>query len=563
MSVDVLAIAVSGWVKYRFRQTRCHTLAEFFERRDSRNFRVFAGFVAFLSGLVNFGIFPAVGARFFVHFCGLPSAVTVLGLGVPTYPLVMIALLATALWFVYAGGQVAVIITDFLQGLIVNIVFVILVAWMFLKVRWAQVMEALMTAPTDASLINPFETGHVEDFNLFYFLIGIVGVIYGAMSWQGTQAYNSSAKSAHEAKMGTALGMWRGFPQTLLLLFVPVVAYTVMHHPDFTSLAANVNGLLDTVDNEAIRNQLRIPLVLAELLPVGLMGAFTAVMLAAFISTHDTYLHSWGTIFVQDVLLPIRGRPLSPKAHLRALRLSIAGVAVFIFLFSLLFRQSEYIFLFFAITGAIFAGGSGAVIIGGLYWKRGTTAAAWSAMFTGSSIAVGGIIIHRLVDDFFINGQMFWALSMFASAAVYVVVSMLGRPPAVDLDRLLHRGKWSVTEDRGKSRSTPSRGLRLLFMDEQFSRGDRVIYIATYAWTFAWFAVFVGGTIWNLGHDVADEAWAGFWKIYFFIQLAVSVFVVIWFGIGGTRDLRSMLRSLKEKRVDTEDDGVVREGGEG
>ncbi len=112
MSVVVLAIAVSGWVIYRFRQTRCLTLAEFFERRYSRNFRVFAGFVAFFSGLVNFGIFPAVGARFFVHFCGLPSAVTVLGLGVPTYPLVMIALLATALWFVYAGGQVAVIIVE-------------------------------------------------------------------------------------------------------------------------------------------------------------------------------------------------------------------------------------------------------------------------------------------------------------------------------------------------------------------------------------------------------------------------------------------------------------------
>ena len=64
--------------------------------------------------------------------------------------------------------------------------------------------------------------------------------------------------------------------------------------------------------------------------------------------------------------------------HLRVLRCSILGVGVFIFFFSLVFQQSEYIFLFFAITGAIFAGGRGAVIIGGLYWKRGTTAAAWA-----------------------------------------------------------------------------------------------------------------------------------------------------------------------------------------
>jgi SSS family solute:Na+ symporter len=73
MNVVVLIITVSGWVIYRFRQTRALTLAEFFERRYSRSFRVFAGLVAFFSGLVNFGIFPAVGARFFIYYCGLPT----------------------------------------------------------------------------------------------------------------------------------------------------------------------------------------------------------------------------------------------------------------------------------------------------------------------------------------------------------------------------------------------------------------------------------------------------------------------------------------------------------
>ena len=91
----------------------------------------------------------------------------------------------------------------------------------------------------------------------------------------------------------------------------------------------------------------------------------TAVMLMATIGTHDTYLHSWGAIFIQDVVMPFRNKPFTPEQHLRALRLSILGVCIFIFFFSLIFQQSEYIFLFFAITGAIFTGGSGAVIIGG------------------------------------------------------------------------------------------------------------------------------------------------------------------------------------------------------
>ena len=40
---------------------------------------------------------------------------------------------------------------------------------------------------------------------------------------------------------------------------------------------------------------------------------------------------------------------------------------------------------------AVYVGGAGAAIIGGLYWKKGTTAGATSALFTGS---VGWILDH-------------------------------------------------------------------------------------------------------------------------------------------------------------------------
>ena len=77
--IILLAITMSGWVIYRFRMTRSLTLAQFFEKRYSRKFRIFAGMVAFFAGLINFGIFPAVGAQFFINFCGLPDSF----LGIP------------------------------------------------------------------------------------------------------------------------------------------------------------------------------------------------------------------------------------------------------------------------------------------------------------------------------------------------------------------------------------------------------------------------------------------------------------------------------------------------
>ena len=557
MGVVLLLITVSGWVLYRFRQTRALTMAQFFEMRYSRRFRIFAGVLAFLSGIVNFGIFPAVGARFFVYFCGLPQAFDVLGLAVPSFPVVMFVFLAIALYFVFAGGQIAVLITEFLQGIFANTVFLVLIVLLLFMVDWRHIYEALISAPADASLLNPYHTSNVKDFNLWYFLIGMAGVVYGKMSWQGTQGYNSSAKSAHEAKMGDVLGNYRDIPKWLMLYFVPIVAYTVMHHPDFADKAAAVSAALKDAGSPAIQSQLTVPLVLTRLLFPGMMGAMTAVMLMATVGTHDAYLHSWGSIFIQDVVMPFRAKPFTPEQHIRVLRLAILGVCVFIFVFSMIFQQSEYIFLFFAITGAIFTGGSGAVIIGGLYWKRGTTAGAWSALITGSVVAVGGIIIKQLDPGFFINGQQFWGLAMLSSSIVYVGVSLLGGKRAFDMDRMLHRGAYAIRDEMRVVEEVPQRGWRMLGMGKEFTRGDKIIYVGAYTWTFAWTVVFVIGTYINLTTGASDAAWMSFWRTFILINIVVSAFVILWFAIGGTRDLRDMLRRLRTMVRDHTDDGSV------
>jgi len=603
----LLFITVSGWVVYRFRSTRCLTLPQFFEMRYSRKFRIFTGIVAFVSGIINFGIFPAVGARFFIYFCGLPDSL----LGFSTFPLLMIILLSISLYFVYTGGQIAVIIADFFQGVFVNIVFVIMIFFLFFSVGWDQVSEALENTPLklaqeeivklqsdnafltlseieqdetileinkryeNSSRINPFKTSHVEDFNFWYFLIGIIGVMYGTMSWQGTQAYNASAKSAHEAKMGGVLAGFRGLPQGLFFLFVPVVIYVFMNHSDYQSVAGAVNATLDGLGSDTLKSQLRGPMVLSHVLPVGLMGCFAAVMFAAFVSTHDTYLHSWGSIFIQDVIMPFRNKPFDKETHLKVLRFSIFGVAIFIFLFSLLFQQNQKIALFFAITGAIFAGGSGAVIIGGLYWKRGTTAAAWTAMSTGALIAVGGIITKQISADWLadssslggiksvilylrnINGQMYWGMGMGASALSYICVSLLGKQSSFNMDKLLNRGQYAIDEELKVVNKEPNRGWKIFGMGKEFTRNDKIIYIVNYIWTFSWTIVFIVGTVYNISNDVTNDAWMTFWKYYIFIQIGMALISIIWFTWGGFQDLSIMLKKLKSDERDHSDDGWV------
>jgi len=94
-----LVMVLAGWVSYRYRETRVFTLAQFFEVRYSKSFRVFAGILGWVSGIINFGIFPAVGARFFVYYCGLPEYVPYLGIS--SYAFVMLLLIGISLFFVF------------------------------------------------------------------------------------------------------------------------------------------------------------------------------------------------------------------------------------------------------------------------------------------------------------------------------------------------------------------------------------------------------------------------------------------------------------------------------
>ena len=118
----------------------------------------------------------------------------------------------------------------------------------------------------------------------------------------------------------------------------------------------------------------------------------------------------------------------------------------------MLFRQSQEIALYFAVTFAIFAGGVGAVIIGGLYWSRGTTEGAWTAMIIGAIVGVSGTIVPQVSDSWLndmsswsqlkkivlqlkkINGIEYYAIGMASSTLSYVGVSFFTFKEKINMD---------------------------------------------------------------------------------------------------------------------------------
>ncbi len=605
-----LIIALTGLAVYRYRETRAMTLAQFLEVRYSRSFRVFAGALSWLAGVINYAVFPAVGARFIVYYGGLPPAVSLLGLQVPTFALVMAIFLSIAIAIVFFGGQLTAMVTDCVAGLFsyaMYAIVVVAVLWLF---SWSQMRDALLDRPPGQSMLNPFDTANLKGFNVFYIVVGIIHSVYGLMAWQGSAGYNAAASSPHEQKMGSVLGVWRAGLSTLMVVLLAMAAYTFMHHPDFAAGASDVQhelvdqiNLSNEVTTQTIRDQMTVPIAIKHFLPVGVTGAFFAVMVFLLISTDTTYLHSWGSIFVQDVMLPYRKKPLTPRRQMWWLRLSILSVAVFAFVFSLFFNQVSHILMFMALTGSIWLGGAGSVILGGLYWRRGTTSGAWAGLLAGATFAVLGFIFTQywaqpiypylsehhpqgLVsfkenlewlgeklpftdwevtpEKFPITGQEIYFLTMVVSIVSYVTASLLTCREPFNLEKMLHRGEYRRKDEIDKDLATLRKPLRnwkhvLLGFDEQYSRGDKIMSGSVFAYSMTLFTIFIAVVLWNTCiSPFSDEGWATyFWIMNVVLALVVGAVTSVWFTIGGILDLRKMFRRLSTLQRNLLDDGRV------
>jgi len=560
----MLAVAISGFLFFRYRETRAMTLAQFFEIRYSRGFRLFTGVLGFLAGILNFGIIPAVGAQFFVSFLGMPREFVLGPVSLPTFVLVMAVLMSVTLIITLSGGLITVMVTDCIEGILSQIFYLVIIVALVFMFPWDHVSSVLLDRPPGQSLLNPFDASSTKDFNIWYVLLSIFGGVYGLMAWQNASGYNSAAFTPHEARMGGVLGNWRGMAKNMLAALMGVCALAFLHHPEYAAAARPAQEAIAEIANPKTQGQMEIPLALSEMLPVGIKGIFCVVLLMGVFGGDSSHLHSWGGILVQDVIAPLRRKPFTPRGHIRALRLSIMGVALFAFLFGSLFRQTEYIFMWWAVTGAVFISGAGIVIIGGLYWKKGTTAGAWAAMISGSLLAGTGIIARFIHGDAFpLNGQWVSFIAIMTAIALYVVVSLLTCRNDFNMDRMLHRGAYAdLVPETGLAQPVPPKRKlnvgRLIGFDENFTLGDKFIAGSLFAWSMFWFVVMVVGTLWNLAVPWPAAWWSLFWHIAGVgIPAVMALVTAVWFTWGGLKDMRDLFRRLNVQRVNNLDDGTV------
>jgi SSS family solute:Na+ symporter len=165
------------------------------------------------------------------------------------------------------------------------------------------------------------------------------------------------------------------------------------------------------------------------------MGFLLLGLLFANVAVSATYMLSWATSIVNDCIYPFRSRAFEPAEQIRAVRLTILILTVVFFFFGLTYKPTmplwDYMWLLSTIIG-----GSGIVVLLGMYWRRASTAGAYAALATCWSLPLVDLIARQIFARMH-PGGVFPILPRTTGLYTYVVgavmmilISLFSRQPS-------------------------------------------------------------------------------------------------------------------------------------
>ncbi len=237
-------MGLTGFCFYRFRETKAMSLGQFLEMRYNRSFRIIAAFLRSISEMLANMIMPAVGARFFIYFLGLPHKVSLFGLNIPTFILLTFLILTIAISIICMGGTLAVVITDTIQGMFCYPLLVIFVIFILCKFSWTEeIVPVMQDRVLGQNMLNPYDVSDMRDFNPFQVGVGILTLIINRAVWIGA-GNTSAAKTAHEQKMANLLGQWRGALSQMFYVLIAITVIVMLNYKAFSVESKRVRDKL-------------------------------------------------------------------------------------------------------------------------------------------------------------------------------------------------------------------------------------------------------------------------------------------------------------------------------
>jgi len=418
--VSLLIVGLTGIVVYRLRQAAVLTIPEYYEARYSQGVRILGGVMMVLAGVLNMGLFLKAASEFLTAISGLPQG--------DFLKWIMTGLLLMVLFYTVLGGMVSVVITDLVQFIILGIAMVVVTWLVFQNVGYdglAEVVTAHQGYFNPTSDINPSKLGgRGQPIGVLTIAVQAAVIFTAIMLWPSSASRTLAVKTPEVAKQLYLYSTIPFLARRALPVFWGIGAYAFFFG---TTSPGFGQELLAAIDANEISTRSAMPLYLAKIIPTGFLGLVTAGMIAAFMSTHDSYLLCWSGVVTQDIVAPLFG-PLSQRQRILTTRIGIVSIGAMLLIWGLWYEPEGNLWAYMAVTGTVYLAGVLPIVIGGLYWKRGSTVGAYAALIGGLSGLLGldpAVRYLKIAVSPAIESGHMTLLTFAISIAGYVLGSLL------------------------------------------------------------------------------------------------------------------------------------------
>lgn len=146
--IITLIVGLTGFIVVPLRRMEVMTIPEFYGRRFGPKTRILGAIMLVFGGVLNMGLFLKVGSMFVVGITGLEP-------GGAAVAVVMIVLLALVLVYTVLGGMVSVIVTDYVQFVVLSFGLILTCILATSNLGWNHIFETVTTR-MGAAGFNPF-----------------------------------------------------------------------------------------------------------------------------------------------------------------------------------------------------------------------------------------------------------------------------------------------------------------------------------------------------------------------------------------------------------------------
>lgn len=400
MALAMLIVGVTGFCIKPLRDSGVITIPELINKKFGPRIRWAAGVVIVLGGLLNMGVFLRTGGQFLV---------LVAGLDVKYLEIMMTALLVGVAVYTILGGMLSVLITDFLQFVVMSIGLLVVTVMILVNVGWEKLISTVETHYGDGGF-NPFINPTMGwEYVLFNALLNTAAVL----TWQTTIARVLASKDTQ-----TGRKIYTGTSFFFVCRFLIPGIWGI-------AALATLGPVTDSLE--------AMPRYLGLAVPAGLMGILIAAMLAADMSTDSSYMLTWGSVIYNDIMAPFRRSRWTEKRGLLWNRAIIALIGIFLLIYGLWYPLKGDLWTYLGVTGTIYLASISVLLIACCYWRRANSWGAAASIVVSAVIPVTYLVLEQLDSTAQLAkdiGPYYAGIAAYIFSGLAMVIGSLLKPGA-------------------------------------------------------------------------------------------------------------------------------------